>query len=260
MTSEARPGRVSVQPRRRRGFTLIALLVVIAIIGILAGLLLPALSRAKTKAAGIRCTSNLKQLTLCWIMYADDNNDRLVKNYVNDPDSWIDGYVDRLPDAADLNNIRNAKLFPYNKSVDIYLCPATKPVILSGQRVVPVRTYSMNGQMNGNRPLINAPAAIITRSIAINKPPPAQANVFVDESQATIDDGFFAVPAAPSSWTWQNAPATRHGNGGEVSFADGHAEFWGWLESTTSRIPGRDFVTEPGDRDLKRFKDATVTW
>jgi len=98
------------------------------------------------------------------------------------------------------------------------------------------------------------------RGASIRQPPPTLANVFTDESQWTIDDGLFAVIAAPTSWVWQNAPATRHPPGGTLSFADGHAEFWKWLEGNTSQIRALNTVpTSRPDRDLQRFKLATAT-
>src|SRR5262245_29212956 len=121
--------------RRRWAFTLIELLVVIAILAILAGMLLPALSRSKSKAQAIKCLSNLKQLQLCWSMYADDHRDTLVIGYngdANAPDRWVLGDMDNDRDATNSAYIQQGHLFLYNSSLEIYKCPADRSTQKAG--------------------------------------------------------------------------------------------------------------------------------
>src|SRR3954467_10855083 len=104
---------------RQRGFTLIELLVVIAIIAILAGMLLPALAKAKTKAHGIMCMNNEKQLVYCWTMYATDNNEKLVLNATGAQQGWVGGWLPTPQEATNYNLLKPpyGKLFPYNQTV-----------------------------------------------------------------------------------------------------------------------------------------------
>jgi prepilin-type N-terminal cleavage/methylation domain-containing protein/prepilin-type processing-associated H-X9-DG protein len=253
--------------RRKSGFTLIELLVVIAIIAILAGMLLPALSKAKAKAHGTACLNNLKQLTLCWIMYAHDNDDKLVLNHLNNPNSWIDGQGGSIhgltftPAMTNTLILSKGALFQYNTSVEIYKCPSDEMwPPQGGRRVKRARSFAMNGRMNGNADWVqDNRVQAYTKLSSISEPSPSSALVFIDENPYTIDDGFFAIPTFRD--IWQNAPAARHNNGGVLSFADGHAELWRWIEGTTGQIKRLDAPPKsPGpDRDLKRMQDVINT-
>ena len=269
------PGR----PPGRRAFTLIELLVVIAIIAILAGLLLPALARAKTKAQAIGCASNSKQLQLCWHLYADDFNDNIVANALADSHSWIDGSVasiaNSMPGATNVNVVRRGLLFKYNTSEKIYVCPGQRQVF-NGSRVValaPARSFSISGQMNGGTWNGSGVSAIILgqnpssapaykKTSQINRPNPAQSIVFADESEYTIDDGYFATLVNED--TWQNFPAYRHGGSASFSFADGHSELKRWIEPSTGLLknpsgfsPAPKFGTQR-NRDLQWVSERYI--
>src|SRR5262245_18125423 len=226
-----------------RAFTLIELLVVVATIASLASLLLPALGKAKAKAQSISCLSNLKQLQLCWQMYADDHNDIMAPNKwgssgaggpISFAGSWLAGSarVDR-----NTTNIENGVLFPYNRSTAIYHCPADRSTIeetyqrfrfLPGLRT---RSYSINCWLNGMEWPEGRESRFVKSTQLVN-PPPVRVFVFLDEHEKTIEDGLFALNRK-SSRNWQNMPADRHSQGFNFSYADGHAERmkWRWPKS-----------------------------
>ena len=258
---------VTHDERRKSGFTLIELLVVIAIIAILAGMLLPALSKAKAKAQGTMCLGNVKQLMLCWIMYADDNEDKLVPNTLGSRDSWIDGTrgiqgTTFNPNMTNVTIIQNGLLYQYNSSLEIYKCPSDRPWPLTGtRRVQRVRSYSIQGRHNSNVDWVQGLNYPDYRKFGdIKWPSPSQNLVFLDENEWTIDDGYFAIPVGTQPYEWQNGPGARHNCGGVLGMADGHGELWKWVEPTTCTIKQLDYVSpkRERDRDLRRISNVIL--
>jgi prepilin-type N-terminal cleavage/methylation domain-containing protein/prepilin-type processing-associated H-X9-DG protein len=238
-------------PARERGFTLIELLVVIAIIAILAALLLPALSKARTKAQTTQCINNLRQLQMCWHLYAVDSGGKLALNKAETStettgsESWIAGGA-----KSDLTatNIMRSAFFPYNKSIGIYHCPSDLSKVDGKPTLVRFRSYAMSYPwMNGDPGVIE----INRKETDIRNT--SQASVLWDENEDSIDNGGIGFYPA-GMWAWWNWPTSRHNNGGTVTFADGHAEYWRWKDRWVLKFTGYGASTPTTDRDLVRVQ------
>jgi prepilin-type N-terminal cleavage/methylation domain-containing protein/prepilin-type processing-associated H-X9-DG protein len=243
--------------QKQRGFTLIELLVVIAIIAILMAILIPTLNKAKEQGKRAACLNNLRQLGLAWIMYADENDDRIINGEaywapgsapaapvptsgIHQGEQWWVGNdcaqnymyeAEQRPEQVQLDAIRVGALFPYVKSEPLYQCPTG----IRGE----MRTYSIVDSMNGLRrdgTYVGDVGARVGRTVLwvkkrgeISVPGPSRRLVFLDEGRVTPDS--YATHYQADRW-W-DPPHVRHGEGTNISFADGSVDYWKWKGKNT---------------------------
>jgi prepilin-type N-terminal cleavage/methylation domain-containing protein len=277
--------RTNLRQRERDGLTLIELLVVISIIAILAALLLPALTTAKQQALGTQCLSNLKQLTIGWVIYSGDNRDYLVVNGDENYEptildlaanpQWCPGREDELAECTNLF-IMAGLIYPYVRTPNIYKCPADGTDVLNNwvQTTTPkTRSLSMNGWLSPAPPSIQdlcpTNGCLIYRKGAdLSIPGGSRLWLLMDENPWSINDAFMV--SNPQDTSWVDYPASYHIRANGISFCDGHAEIHKWTdplvynltlrEVEAERTGGRSSPTPANPSDLHWLESVSTYW
>jgi prepilin-type N-terminal cleavage/methylation domain-containing protein/prepilin-type processing-associated H-X9-DG protein len=276
------------------GFTLIELLVVIAVIAVLVAIFVPALRLARERGQRTVCVSNLRQLTLAWLAYADEHNGRLVCGTAFAAEIWngrwkIEGWAGNAfyypaSRAGLIRNPNKGPLWPYLRDIDVYRCPRGR----TSHAITYAAVASANNHWfetegtyvpgSGDQELsafgrrVGSTVLKLTRITDIVSPGPAARTVFVDTGAT---DSIFDVYYLAPQWHGADPPPVHHANGVTLSMADGHAEYWKWKGRETVAMPrqlvvirdtfsevlkgAKDYEpqTDDGLYDLQRLQRAT---
>jgi prepilin-type processing-associated H-X9-DG protein len=238
---------------------------VVAITGLLAAMVLPALSSAAAKGKRAACLNNLKQLEIGCHLYSGDNDGKLPENLPQalpgnaSTNGWVLGNMAELQDSTNATLIRRGKLFPYASQTALYRCPADP----SNTRGVPrVRSYSMNGWMGSRYMELNSRTngfRTFLRETELASSTPSGLWVIADEHEDSIDDAFFLV-TMDNSRPFASFPATRHDKGYTLTFADGHAETYKLRDPKTRFSAGLAYQQiGPENSDWLKLKQVTTT-
>jgi prepilin-type N-terminal cleavage/methylation domain-containing protein/prepilin-type processing-associated H-X9-DG protein len=259
---------------RREGFTLIELLVVVAVVGILAGLLLPALVRARVKGESILCGSNQRQLIFAWMLYPDDHDGKLPNNFGSGDTkktieegaylNWVNNVMswNLEPENTNATLIAAGGLGPYvSGSARIFRCPADyvlHDIQRSAGWTARTRSISMNamvgdaGEFTRNGSNTNNP--YFQQFFKMSEiDDPARIFVFIEEHPDSINDGYFLNK--PYSSEWHDLPASYHNGAANLAFADGHVETRRWRFPSTKPRAAPDAAQLPFDVPAAEFGD-----
>lgn len=237
-------------PSDRQAFTFVELLVVLAVLGVLLLLLLPAMARTQPDSHAFQCLNNHRQLARAWRMYADDNNDRLMgviygtAVFPNDARApWVQGWLSYDTSSHNTNRViltepRYAAIANYaGREARLFQCPAdfyVAPVQRSRGWSSRVRSISANiyvGGVDFDSGPVDSAYALVKKWTALVNPKPAETLLLTDEHPDSIND-----PALwpPQGGAWVDLPANYHDGGAGMAFADGHSEIHRWQASALS--------------------------
>ena len=218
-----------------RGFTRTDLLALLGVGAVLMLIQFTALAYTRGNSNRATCASNLRRLTLSWLMYADDNRDRLAPNLnggnpLSLTNNWVGGILDFSSSSANTNlaMITQARLYPYNKATEIYRCPDDLSVSRGQLRI---RSYSMNGWVGDGVTAWISGYQVATNRSQIRQPD--HMFVFMEEHPESINDGLVIVDPSPSGQI-VDYPASYHQFGAHFGFADGSVQYQAWVDPRTS--------------------------
>jgi prepilin-type N-terminal cleavage/methylation domain-containing protein/prepilin-type processing-associated H-X9-DG protein len=273
--------------RRSRGFTLIELLVVIAVIAILMAILMPALNRAKEQGKRAGCLSNLKQLTLAWLMYIDQNDERLVNGDTHEYTAmynpgltfseshynekcWVEKDWDTsMTETQKKDAIMTGALYPYVNTLNVYKCATVerRTADAYGARSATFRTYAIMDSMNCKGWISTSPDMRMLKKRSEIKSAAFRAVMLDDGGTGMSALGGFTTRSLRvirgGNQSWWDPPPVRHGDGTNWSFADGHADYHKWEDPRTIEFgkqtrPTANSAQQADNEDL--IWSAQVVW